>query len=149
MIDLAPIEILLVEDNPTDAEMTMRALKRRHLANGIEWLKGGEQAIDYMLCRGTYATRSNGNPRLVLLDLKMPKVDGIDVLRALKADPTARTVPVVMLTSSNEESDIARSYDLGVNSYIVKPVEFDKFVEEVSKLGVYWTMMNKAPGAGG
>ena len=147
MSDLAPIEILLVEDNPADAEMAIRALKRGRLANGIEWIADGELALDYLFRRGQYAARPLGNPRLILLDLKMPKLDGIDVLRALKADPAMRTVPVVMLTSSNEENDIVRSYDLGVNSYIVKPVEFDRFVDAVSKLGVYWTVMNKVPGA--
>ncbi|MGH6989454.1 MAG: response regulator [Stellaceae bacterium] len=147
MNDLAVIEILLVEDNPDDAEMTMRALRRRNLANGIEWVKDGSEAIDYMFCRGDYATRTNGNPRIILLDLKMPKMDGIDVLRALKADAKTRAVPVVMLTSSNEENDIVRSYDLGVNSYIVKPVDFEKFVDEVSKLGIYWLALNRAPGA--
>jgi two-component system, response regulator len=147
MNDLRVIEILLVEDNPDDAEMTMRALKKRHLANGIEWVKDGGEAIDYMFRRGAYASRANGNPKIILLDMKMPKTDGIDVLKALKADPNTRGVPVVMLTSSNEENDIVRSYDLGVNSYIVKPVDFDKFVDEVSKLGIYWVAMNRVPGA--
>jgi CheY-like chemotaxis protein len=143
--NLTPIEILLVEDSQSDAEMTLRALKRHHLTNGIEWFEDGAIAIDYLLRRGSYASRDNGNPRLVLLDLKMPKLDGIDVLRILKADAATRAIPIVMLTSSNEESDIVRSYDLGVNSYIVKPVEFTKFVEEVSKLGIYWIAMNKIP----
>jgi two-component system response regulator len=143
--NLTPIEILLVEDSHSDAEMTLRALKRHHLTNGIEWFEDGATAIDYLLRRGSYASRSSGDPRLILLDLKMPKLDGIDVLRVLKADAATRTIPVVMLTSSNEESDIVRSYDLGVNSYIVKPVEFTKFVEEVSKLGIYWIAMNKIP----
>jgi two-component system, response regulator len=145
MNNLSPIEILLVEDSHSDAEMTLRALKRHHLTNGIEWFEDGAIAIDYLLRRGIYASRDNDNPRLILLDLKMPKLDGIDVLRVLKADATTRTIPVVMLTSSNEESDIVRSYNLGVNSYIVKPVEFTKFVEEVSKLGIYWIAMNKIP----
>jgi two-component system, response regulator len=147
MNDLAVVEILLVEDNRDDAEMTMRALKKRNLANGIEWVKDGSEAVDYMFRRGDYEGRINGNPRIILLDMKMPKMDGIDVLRILKADPQTRAVPVVMLTSSNEENDIVRSYDLGVNSYIVKPVEFEKFVDEVSKLGIYWLAMNRAPGA--
>jgi two-component system response regulator len=142
---LTPIEILLVEDSQSDAEMTLRALKRHHLTNGIEWFEDGAAAIDYLLRRGSYAARGTGDPRLILLDLKMPKLDGIDVLRILKADAATRTIPVVMLTSSNEESDIVRSYDLGVNSYIVKPVEFTKFVEEISKLGIYWIAMNKIP----
>jgi two-component system, response regulator len=143
---LTPIEILLIEDSHSDAEMTLRALKRHHLTNGIEWFEDATTAVDYLLRRGSYASRDNDNPRLILLDLKMPKLDGIDVLRILKADAATRTIPVVMLTSSNEESDIVRSYDLGVNSYIVKPVEFAKFVEEVSKLGIYWIAMNKIPG---
>jgi two-component system response regulator len=147
MDDLAPVKILLIEDNPADAEMTLRALKRHRLINSVEWLQDGAEAIDYMLRRGKYAGRTNGNPQLILLDLKMPKLDGIDVLRTLKADPTTQRIPVVMLTSSNEENDIARSYELGVNSYVVKPLEFDKFVEAVSQLGVYWTLMNKIPGS--
>jgi two-component system response regulator len=146
MDDVAPIEILLVEDNPADAEMTLRVLRRHQVAARVEWLKDGAEAIDYMLRRGSYADRAKGNPQLILLDLKMPKLDGIDVLRVLKGDPSTRTVPVVMLTSSNQENDIARSYDLGVNSYVVKPVEFDKFVDAISKLGIYWTLMNKIPG---
>ena len=146
MNNLTPIEILLVEDRQSDAEMTLRALKRHHLTNGIEWIEDGATAIDYLLRRGSYASRDNDNPRLILLDLKMPKLDGIDVLRILKAEAATRAIPVVMLTSSNEESDIVRSYDLGVNSYIVKPVEFTKFVEEVSKLGIYWIAMNRIPG---
>jgi two-component system, response regulator len=145
MNEFAPVEILLVEDNPADAEMAMRALKRGHLTNSIEWLKDGEAALDYVFRRGAYAERPEGNPRLILLDLKMPKLDGTDVLRALKGEPSTRTVPVVMLTSSNEEADIVRTYDLGVNSYIVKPVEFDRFVDAVSKLGIYWAVMNKVP----
>jgi CheY-like chemotaxis protein len=146
MNDLSRIEILLVEDSPADAEITLRALKRRHLVNTVEWVQDGETAVDYMLHRGRYAARPGGNPHVILLDMKMPKLDGIGVLRVLKADPATRAVPVVMLTSSNEEIDIARSYDLGVNSYLVKPVEFDKFVEAVSHLDVYWTLMNKIPG---
>lgn len=146
MSEHSSVEILLVEDSPADAEMTMRALKRCVPRNAIEWVQNGEEAVDYMLRQGAYANRRSDNPRLILLDLKMPKVDGIEVLRLLKANATTRTVPVVMLTSSNEDSDIARSYDLGVNSYIVKPVEFDKFVDEVSKLGLYWAAMNKVPG---
>lgn len=139
-------EILLVEDNPADAEMTMRALKRCVPPNAIEWVQNGEEAVDYMLRQGAYATRTAGNPKLILMDLKMPKLDGVDVLRLIKGNLATRAVPVVMLTSSNEDSDITRCYDLGVNSYIVKPVEFDKFVDEVSKLGLYWAAMNKVPG---
>lgn len=146
MNELTPVEILLAEDNPADAEMTMRALKKRKLANRLVWVKDGAEALDYLFCRGAYAGRAAGNPKVILLDLKMPKLDGIEVLRRIKETDQTRPIPVVMLTSSKEESDIVRSYELGVNSYIVKPVDFDKFVEEVSKLGVYWTVMNKVPG---
>jgi two-component system, response regulator len=145
MDDLRPIEILLVEDNSADAEMTLRALRKRNLSNHVAWVKEGPEALDYLFCQGAYEKREAGNPKLVLLDLKMPKMDGIEVLRRIREDERTRLVPVVMLTSSAEENDIVRSYKLGVNSYIVKPVEFDKFVEEVSKLGVYWTIMNRSP----
>ena len=145
MDDLTPVEILLVEDNAADAEMTLRALRKRNLSNHVAWVKDGPEALDYLFCRGAYVKRELGNPTRVLLDLKMPKMDGIEVLRKIREDERTRLVPVVMLTSSAEENDIVRSYKLGVNSYIVKPVEFDKFVEEVSKLGVYWTIMNRAP----
>jgi two-component system, response regulator len=147
MNDLTPVEILLVEDNPADAEMTLRAFKKRNLANQVAWVKDGPEALDYLFCTGRYQNRGFGNPKLVLLDLKMPKMDGVEVLRRMRENPNTRLVPVVILTSSNEESDIVRSYELGVNSYIVKPVGFSEFVEEVSKLGVYWSIMNKAPGA--
>jgi CheY-like chemotaxis protein len=143
--ELAAVEILLVEDNPADAEMTQRALKVGRLVNRVMWVRDGAEALDYLFCRGPYADRDNGNPKVVLLDLKMPKVDGIQVLREVRGDARTRTVPVVMLTSSAEEGDIARSYESGINSYIVKPVDFEKFVEEVSKLGVYWALMNKPP----
>jgi len=139
------VEILLVEDNPTDAELTMRALKKKNLANNLVWVKDGEEALDFIHCRGRYKDRVNGTPKLILLDLKLPKIDGIEVLRDLKADIKTRTVPVVMLTSSQEERDIVESYQLGVNSYIVKPVDFDKFLEMVSQVGLYWSLMNKVP----
>ncbi len=142
------VEILLVEDNPADAELTMRALKKRKLANNLVWVQDGEEALDFIYCRGRYTGRTNGTPKLILLDLKLPKVDGIEVLRTLKADARTRTVPVVMLTSSQEERDIVESYQLGVNSYIVKPVDFDKFLEMVSQVGLYWSLMNKVPHAG-
>jgi two-component system, response regulator len=145
MDDLTPVEILLVEDNSADAEMTLRALRKRNLSNHVHWVKDGPEALDYLFCQGAYGKRELGNPKLVLLDLKMPKMDGIEVLRKIREDSRTKLVPVVMLTSSAEENDIVRSYKLGVNSYIVKPVEFDKFVEEVSKLGVYWAIMNRAP----
>ena len=147
MIGFENVEILLVEDNPTDAELTMRALKKKHLANNLVWVKDGVEALDFMFCRGQYEQRVNYQPKLVLLDLKLPKIDGIEVLRALKSDAKTRTVPVVMLTSSHEERDIVESYQLGVNSYIVKPVDFDKFLEMVSQVGLYWSLVNKAPQA--
>ncbi len=145
MTGFEQVEILLVEDNPTDAELTMRALRKKNLANNLVWVKDGEEALDFIHCRGPYKDRVNGTPKLILLDLKLPKIDGIEVLRDLKADIKTRTVPVVMLTSSQEERDIVESYQLGVNSYIVKPVDFDKFLEMVSQVGLYWSLMNKVP----
>lgn len=139
------VEILLVEDNPTDAELAMRALRKKNLANNLVWVRDGAEALDFVYCRGEYEGRSNGTPKLILLDLKLPKVDGIEVLRILKSDPDAKTVPVVMLTSSHEEKDIVESYQLGVNSYIVKPVDFEKFVEMVAQVGLYWSLVNKLP----
>lgn len=145
MSALEQVEILLAEDSDTDAEMTLRALRRKHLANHVVRVKDGAEALDFLFRRGTYAERPAGTPRLVLLDLKMPKVDGIEVLRQIKADPATKAIPVVMLTSSAEERDIVASYSLGVNSYIVKPVDFGAFVEEVSKAGCYWLLVNRLP----
>ena len=146
MSDIAQVEILLVEDNPADAEMTLRALRRNNLANRVHWVKDGQEALDFMFGAGEYAARAASNPpRLVLLDIKMPKVDGIEVLRRLKAEPATRAVPVVVMTSSNEERDVFESYRLGVNSYIVKPVGFDAFLEVVAKIGMYWVLTNRAP----
>ena len=145
MIGFENVEILLVEDNPTDAELTMRALKKKNLANNLVWVKDGVEALDFVFCRGQYAGRITSTPKLILLDLKLPKIDGIEVLRILKADARTRAVPVVMLTSSHEESDIVESYQLGVNSYIVKPVDFEKFLEMVSHVGLYWSLVNKVP----
>jgi len=140
------VEILLAEDNPEDAEMTMRALRRNNLANKLHWVKDGAEALDYLFCTGTYAGREPRKPpKLVLLDIKMPKVDGIEVLRRLKADAATRTIPVVVMTSSNEERDVMESYRLGVNSYIVKPVQFDAFLETVAKIGLYWVLTNRVP----
>ena len=138
-------EILLVEDSPADAEMTLRALRRNNLANRVQWLKDGAEALEFMFRRGAYAGReATPVPKLVLLDIKMPKVDGIEVLRALKADAATRAVPVVMMTSSNEERDVVESYRLGANSYIVKPVQFEAFMETVAKIGLYWMLTNRA-----
>ena len=145
--DYEQVEILLVEDNETDAEMTIRALRRKNLANNLVWVKDGAEALDFIFRRGAYASRPNGTPRLVLLDLKMPKVDGIEVLRQIKSTEETKALPVVMLTSSAEERDIVASYSLGVNSYIVKPVDFASFVDEVTKAGCYWVLVNRLPGA--
>ena len=140
------VEILLVEDNANDAEMTLRALRNHNLANKVHWVKDGAEALDFMFRTGAYASRSAAaTPKLVLLDIKMPKVDGIEVLRRLKGDPVTRNVPVVVMTSSNEDRDLVESYRLGVNSYIVKPVEFDKFTDVVEQLGYYWLLTNQAP----
>jgi CheY-like chemotaxis protein len=145
MSELEPVEILLVEDSHTDAEMTIRALKKQGLSTGVTWVKDGAEALDFVFRLGVYAARRNAQPKLVLLDLKMPKIDGIEVLRRLKQDARTAFIPVVMLTSSAENSDMLKSYELGVNSYLVKPVEFDRFVEEVSKAGCYWAVMNRVP----
>jgi CheY-like chemotaxis protein len=148
MTGFEQVEILLVEDNPEDAEMTMRALRKRNLANQVHWVKDGEEALEYLFCTGQYAGRSPSNPpKLVLLDIKMPKVDGIQVLRRIKASEL-KAIPVVVMTSSNEERDVLESYRLGANSYIVKPVQFDAFLETVSKIGLYWVLTNRAPSSG-
>ena len=139
------VDILLVEDNPNDAELAMRALRKGKLANHITWVKDGAEALEFIFRTGAYAKRPDQNPKLILLDLKLPKVDGIEVLKRLKADERTRVIPVVMITSSAEESDVIESYKLGVNSYIVKPVEFEQFSETVAKAGFYWMLMNKTP----
>lgn len=144
MIDL-DADILLAEDNPADAEMTTRALRKHNLANKLHWVRDGAEALEFLECAGAYASRERRNPRLVLLDLKMPKVDGIQVLRQIKADERLRGIPVVMMTSSHEERDMAESYRLGVNSYVVKPVEFDSFLKAVAELGLYWMLINRTP----
>jgi two-component system response regulator len=142
----APIDILLAEDNAEDAEMTMRALRRNNLVNPLHWVKDGAEALDYLFGTGAYAGRDASRPpKLVLLDIKMPRVDGIEVLRRLKADPARRTIPVVVMTSSNEERDVVESYRLGANSYIVKPVQFDDFMQTVAKIGLYWVLTNRVP----
>ena len=139
------VEILLAEDNETDAEMTIRALRRKNLANNLVWVRDGAEALDFIFRRGAYASRPVGAPKLVLLDLKMPKVDGIEVLRQIKSNDETKAMPVVMLTSSAEERDIVASYSSGVNSYVVKPVEFSSFVTEVAKAGCYWVLVNRLP----
>jgi two-component system, response regulator len=145
MDDMQQVQILLVEDSETDAEMTRRALKKIGLTNEILWLKDGQEALDYVFRQGAFEHRAKHSPKLILLDLKMPRVDGIEVLQQIKKSEETRMIPVVMLTSSAEERDIVKSYELGVNSYLVKPVEFDQFVEEVSKVGCYWAILNKIP----
>lgn len=146
MTDLQQVEVLLVEDNPRDAEMTLRALRKHNFANQVHWVKDGGEALDFMFCTGAYAGRNpNHTLKLVLLDLKMPKVDGVEVLRRLKGDPRTRTTPVVVMTSSQEERDLVDSYALGANSYIVKPVQFEAFLQTVSEVGLYWVVANRIP----
>lgn len=142
-------KILLAEDNPLDIEMTLNALQSNHLGNEIEVVRNGEQALDYLYARGGFAGRSDGNPALVLLDIKMPLVDGLEVLRQIKQDERLQTIPVVMLTSSREESDLVRSYKLGINAYVVKPVDFPAFVDAVTQLSIFWTVHNELPGRAG
>ncbi|MGH8737481.1 MAG: response regulator [Burkholderiales bacterium] len=139
------VEILLIEDNPRDAELTIRSLKKGGVANNILWLKDGEQALNYLFRRGEYEAREDSYPRLVLLDLKMPRVDGMEVLKAVKADARTRRIPVVVMTSSQEEKDLAQSYDLGVNSYIVKPVDFSAVADVARQAGYYWLAVNRTP----
>jgi CheY-like chemotaxis protein len=145
MDDFEKVDILLVEDNPTDAELTMRALRKGKLANHITWLKDGAAALDFIFRTGEYAGRPEQNPRLILLDIKLPKVDGIEVLKRIKSDERTKVIPVVMVTSSAEGRDITDSYKFGVNSYVVKPVEFSQFSDTVSKAGLYWMLVNKTP----
>jgi two-component system response regulator len=141
-----PIEILLVEDNPNDEELTLYALKKNNLTNHIHVVHDGAEALEYLFCTGAYANRRiNDPPKVVLLDLKLPKVDGLEVLEQIKADERTRIIPVVILTSSQEERDIVESYQLGVNSYIVKPVDFEQFTDIVRQLGLYWMLLNHTP----
>jgi two-component system, response regulator len=141
------VEILLVEDNPDDVELALHALKKNHLANRIEVVRDGAEALDFLFARGAYTGRdiSNGGPKVVLLDLKLPKVDGLEVLKSIRSDPRLKSLPVVILTSSREERDIAESYHLGVNSYVAKPVDFVQFTEAVRQLGLYWLLLNESP----
>jgi two-component system response regulator len=140
-----PGEILLIEDNPNDAELTIRALRKNHFSNSIVHVRDGVEAIEYLFGTGAYAGRNTGGtPKLILLDIKMPKVDGFEVLQKIKDSELTRKIPVVMLTSSKEDPDIARCYALGVNSYIVKPVDFDVFHKAVSELGFYWLLLNQS-----
>jgi CheY-like chemotaxis protein len=137
--------ILLVEDNPQDLELSLLALERSNLANEVITVRDGKEALDYLFRRGPYAERQQGNPAVVLLDLKLPKVDGIQVLERIKAEPSLQAVPVVMLTTSREEKDLLRSYQLGVNAYVVKPVAFADFIEAIRELGIFWAVVNEPP----
>ncbi len=140
------VEILLVEDNPTDAELATMALKEGNLANKLVWVKDGAEALDFLFATGAYAARKiEDSPKVVLLDLRLPKVDGLEVLRRLKADARTKRIPVVVVTSSKEDRDVVASYDLGVNSYISKPIEFDEFAKVISNLGFYWLLINRPP----
>jgi two-component system response regulator len=140
------VQLLLVEDNPTDAELTLRALRGRGLRNDFVHVKDGQEALDFLFAEGKYAERDTTDaPRLVLLDLRLPKIDGIEVLRRVKSDGRTKTIPVVVLTSSRQEPDINVCYELGANSYIVKPVDFDKLVTAVSEIGLYWMLLNEPP----
>jgi CheY-like chemotaxis protein len=137
--------ILLVEDDPNDVELTLSALAENGLANEVVVTRDGQQALDYLFRRGAYASREEGNPTVMLLDLKLPKVDGIEVLKRVKDDPHLKIIPVVVLTSSREEQDLVKSYNSGTNAYVVKPVDFHEFVEAVRELGLFWTVVNHPP----
>ena len=135
--------ILLAEDNPNDAELTLAALADSHMVNPVEVVHDGAEALDFLCRRGKYAARNQGDPAVILLDIKMPKVDGLEVLRTIKKDPNLRLIPVVMLTSSREEADLARSYENGVNAYVVKPLNFDDFIRAVREIGLFWGFLNE------
>lgn len=146
MSDNNPLEILLVEDNPQDLELAMRALQKARLANRIHVARDGAEALEYIFCEGPHAARKIAQtPKLVMLDLKLPKIDGLEVLRRIKGDPRTKSIPVVVLTSSKEQNDVLESYQLGVNSYIVKPVNFERFTEAVANIGLYWLLLNQQP----
>ena len=146
MIENKPVEILLVEDNPQDLELAQRALRKANLTNRIEVARDGAEALEFIFCEGRYAGRKIGTmPKVILLDLKLPKVDGLDVLKRIKTDPRTSAIPVVVLTSSKEQADVVESYRLGVNSYIVKPVNFERFADAVQQLGLYWLLLNQPP----
>jgi CheY-like chemotaxis protein len=137
--------ILIVEDDPNDIELTMTALADYNLANEVVVTRDGQQALDYLYCRGRFSTRAGGNPAVMLLDLKLPKISGLEVLQQIRSDAHLKMIPVVVLTSSNEEKDVIRSYSLGVNAYVVKPVDFHEFVNAVKELGAFWAVINEPP----
>ncbi len=142
------VEILLVEDNPNDEMLALHAFKRQKIVNDVQVVRDGAEALEYIFCTGAYAERTTGNPKLILLDLKLPLVDGIEVLRQIRSDLRTRMVPVVVLTTSREDRDVLEAYKLGVNSYIVKPVDFDQFNEVTNRLGFYWLILNLQPSSG-
>jgi CheY-like chemotaxis protein len=137
--------ILIVEDDPKDVELTLTALEEYNLANEVVVTRDGEEALDYLYCRGNFTTRTSDNPAVLLLDLKLPKIDGLEVLQQIKSDEKLRMIPVVVLTSSREEKDMVASYKLGVNAYVVKPVDFHEFVNAIKELGVFWAVINEPP----
>ncbi|MBI5394018.1 MAG: response regulator [Verrucomicrobia bacterium] len=137
--------ILLVDDSPRDIELALDALAQHNLANEVLIARDGAEALDYLYCRGAFAGRTNGQPAVVLLDLKMPKVDGLEVLRQVKGDPQLKLIPVVVMTSSREEQDLVKSYELGVNAYVVKPLDFHEFTDAVKQVGAFWALVNEAP----
>ena len=142
------VDILMVEDNPDDEQLTLRAFAKNHLTNKIHVVRDGQEALDYVFCKGKYADRNIADhPHVILLDIKLPLIDGIEVLRRIKADERTKTIPVVMLTSSHEERDLVETYRLGVNSYIVKPVDFEQFTDSARSLGMYWMLLNRPPKA--
>ncbi len=143
MIELR--RIFYVDDNPRDTELALTALKKNNLANDVVTAEDGEDALDYLYMRGKYASRPPGNPAVMLLDLKMPRVDGLEVLRQVKSDPHLRSIPVVVMTSSREEQDLIRSYELGVNAYVVKPLSFSEFLEAIKQIGAFWGVINEPP----
>ncbi len=142
-------QILFAEDNPKDVELTLEALADNNLANRVEVVRDGVEAMEYLRREGKYKERRLGNPAVAILDIKMPRMDGIEVLRAIRSDPVLKMIPVVMLTSSREEQDLIRSYELGINAYVVKPVKFSEFIEAVKHLGVFWAILNERPPEGG
>lgn len=148
MMQVEPVDILLVDDNPNDVELALRALRKRNLANAVQVARDGAEALDFIFGRGAFANRSmDQTPKVVLLDLKLPKVDGLEVLREMKLDERTKTIPVVVLTSSQESQDLKEAYRLGANSYIAKPVNFEELAASVSEAGFYWLLLNKAPSA--
>lgn len=143
---ITPIDVLLVEDNPEDQELTLRAFKKHNLSNNVFVVEDGAEALEFIFAKGQYQDRSNSNyPKVILLDLKLPKVSGLDVLKKIKSDESTKHIPIVVLTSSKEEKDIIESYRLGVNSYIVKPVLFEKFLKSIQDIGLYWLLINQPP----